>query len=222
MGHNSKLANVFVAGGTGYVGQRLISELSARGYRVRALTRRGSEMKIPADCEVIIGDPLDRSSFESRVSPCSIWIHLVGVPHPNPRKADQFRAVDLRSVEVAVPIALAAGIRHFVYVSVAHPAPVMKSYIEVRGACEDLLRNSVLNCTFLRPWYILGPGHRWPYLLIPLYKLLETIPSTSDTARRLGLVTLPEIVSALIHAVENPSDGIRVIEVPQIRALSQR
>ena len=106
---------------------------------------------------------------------------------------------------------------HFVYVSVAHPAPMMHAYIEARSACEDKLRASGLNATILRPWYVLGPGHRWPCALIPFYWLAERIPSKREAARRLGLVTVAQMVNALVHAVENPAEGIKVVEVPEIR-----
>ena len=41
-------------------------------------------------------------------------------------------------------------------VSVAHPAPAMKAYIEVRTRCEELIRTSGLHATILRPWYSAG------------------------------------------------------------------
>ena len=74
-----------------------------------------------------------------------------------------------------------------------------------------------MNATFLRPWYVLGPGHRWPYLLAPMYWIFERLPGTGDAARRIGLVTLPQMVAALVRAVENPARGVRVVEVPEIR-----
>ena len=43
--------------------------------------------------------------------------------------------------------------------------------------------------TFVRPWYVLGPGHRSPYLLLPFTRW-RVLPASRDTARRLGLVTL--------------------------------
>jgi hypothetical protein len=39
-----------------------------------------------------------------------------------------------------------------------------------------------------------------------------------EGARRLGLVTLDQMVRTLVSAVENPSIGARFIDVPQIRA----
>ena len=113
--------------------------------------------------------------------------------------------------------AKAAGVEHFVYVSVAHPAPVMKAYVAVREWCEIQIRASGLPGTILRPWYIVGPGHYWPLLLIPAYRLLEMFPRTRDGARRLGLVTIGQMVTALTWAVEHPATGVRIMDVPAIR-----
>jgi uncharacterized protein YbjT (DUF2867 family) len=93
----------------------------------------------------------------------------------------------------------------------------MHAYIDVREQCERALQESGLNATILRPWYVLGPGHRWPLLLIPFYKLAEAMPSSRATARRLGLVTLKQMVNALAQLIDNPPRGTRVIEVPEIR-----
>jgi uncharacterized protein YbjT (DUF2867 family) len=108
-------------------------------------------------------------------------------------------------------------VQHFIYVSVAQPAPVMKAYIEVRSACEVMIRQSGMNATILRPWYVLGPGHRWPYAILPVYWVMEFLPATRNGARRLGLVTLEQMTCALVHAVENPPRRVRIVEVPEIR-----
>ena len=81
----------------------------------------------------------------------------------------------------------------------------MKAYIAVREECEQAIKESGLNSTILRPWYVLGPGHRWPYLLLPMYWLMERVPATRETALRLGLVTLPQMLNALLAAVETPA-----------------
>jgi uncharacterized protein YbjT (DUF2867 family) len=208
---------IFVAGGTGYMGQRLIPRLLQRDHQVRALVRAGSERKLPAGCIPVTGNALDRTSYAAHISPADTFVQLVGVAHPSPAKAKQFREIDLPSGLGAVAAAKSAGIRHFVYLSVAHPAPMMKAYIAVRSECEAAIQSAGLNATILRPWYVLGPGHRWPYLLLPLYKLAELLPQTREGARRLGLVTLEQMACALVAAVENPVTGIRLVSVPEIR-----
>ncbi|HWX39685.1 MAG TPA: NAD(P)H-binding protein [Blastocatellia bacterium] len=213
---------IFIAGGTGYVGQRLIPELLSRGHNVRALTRKGSEGRLPAGCTPVIGNALDKSTFASQVRPGDTYVQLVGVAHPSPSKASQFRSIDLVSARESISAAVEAGAGHFVYVSVAHPAPAMKAYIEVRSEVEDMIRASGLKATIVRPWYVLGPGHRWPYLLIPTYWLMERIPKTRETARRLGLVTIEEMANALLRSIEVPPPGVRTVEVTEIRQLARK
>jgi len=213
-------ARIFVTGASGYVGRALVPRLLGRGHLVTVLLRRGSEQCRTPGLKVVLADALNASSFVNEIAPCDTLVHLVGVPRPAPWKAAQFRAVDLVSVKAAVTAAVNAGIRHFVYVSVAQPAPVMKAYIAVRSECEALIRQSGLSATILRPWYMLGPGHRWPVVLLPAYWLLERFASTRDGARRLGLLSLEQMVCALVWATEHPSDRIRIMTVPEIRDLT--
>jgi uncharacterized protein YbjT (DUF2867 family) len=210
--------DIFIAGGTGYIGRVLIPQLLDRGHRVRALVRPGSEPRLPAGCEAVIGDALDASSFAERVQPSDTFVQLVGVAHPSPAKAAEFQSIDLASVRASVSAAACASVKHFIYVSVAHPSPVMKAYQAVRSEGERMIRDSGMAATVLRPWYVLGPGHRWPYLLIPMYWLFERLPATRETALRLGLVTLQEMVSALVQSIEAPPSEVRILEVPSIRS----
>ncbi|MCM3901125.1 MAG: NAD(P)H-binding protein [Pyrinomonadaceae bacterium] len=210
--------SVFIAGGTGYLGRRLIPELLSKGHRVRALAREESKEKLPPGCEVVIGDALVSSSFAQHVHPSDTFVQLVGVPRPSPAKARQFQIVDLPSIRASVAAAVHAQVEHFVYVSVAQPAPVMKAYIKVRAEGERMIHDNGLNATILRPWYVLGPGHRWPYALSPVYKILELIPSTRQSALRLGLVTIDEMTRALVQAVERPCTGVRVLDVANIKS----
>ena len=209
---------IFLTGGTGYIGRRLIPLLVTRGHGVRALVRPGSETKLPTGAEPITGDALDAASFAGRVPPADTFIQLVGVAHPSPAKAALFRSVDLASARASIEAAARAGVAHFVYVSVARPAPVMKAYQAARAEAEDALRSRGLDATILRPWYVLGPGHRWPLSLLPLYEIARWIPSVREGANRLRPVRLENVLAALVHAVENPAGGVRILETPELRA----
>jgi uncharacterized protein YbjT (DUF2867 family) len=213
--------NVFITGGTGYMGQRLIPLLQRRGHRITAVVREGSQAKLPPGCEVVVADVLDASTWERSIRSSHTLVHLVGVAHPSPAKALEFVDIDLRSAREAIRVARQARLEHFVYVSVAQPAPAMKAYIQVRAACENAIREAALPATVLRPWYVLGPGHWWPLALVPFYKLAEIIPATSEGAKRLGLLRLREMTAALAWSVENPATMMKIVEVPAIRAISK-
>ncbi len=216
--------HVFVTGGTGYIGLALLDALVTRGHKVRALVRPTSAALLPPGVSPVFGNALDAESFADEVPPADTFVQLVGTPHPGPRRAAEFARVDLPSGLAAVNASVQGSVRHLVYVSVAHPAPVMQAYIAARMAVEERIgvacATTWLAATILRPWYVLGPGHRWPYLLAPLYALGRAVPTTRAGAQRLGLVTQTQMVAALIEAVEHPPDNSssepRVWEVPRI------
>jgi uncharacterized protein YbjT (DUF2867 family) len=212
---------VFVTGGTGYIGSRLIPLLIKRGHEVKGVARKGSEANLPTGTIPVASDPLKMDSYTEQARGSDTFVHLIGVPHPSPAKAKQFREIDLVSAQVAVKAACDAGIQHFVYLSVAQPARVMQAFIAVRSEGERMIRESGMAATFVRPWYVLGPGHRWAYALLPFYWICERLPATRESAQRLGLVTISQMLDALVWAVENPADRVRILDVPTIRELEK-
>ena len=215
------MPSICLTGGTGYIGSRLIPLLVDRGSQVKAVIRPGSNKKIPDNVSIIQADPLKDDSYTEAIRDCDTFIHLIGVEHPSPAKAAQFRAIDLPSVQVAVKAARDAGVRHFIYLSVAQPAPMMQAFIAVRAEGEALVRASGMRATLVRPWYVLGPGHWWPYALVPFYSVAELLPATRESALRLGLITISQMLRALVWAVDNPPDDVRILDVPTIRELAR-
>jgi len=200
----------------------VIPLLMQRGHEVRALVRETSAPRLPPGCTPVIGNALDATTFADQVRDCDTFVQLVGTPHPNPSKAAEFERVDFASVRESVRAASDASVSHFIYLSVTPAASMMRAYVDVRMRGEALARDFVTklpgrSATFLRPWYVLGPGHRWPYAIIPIYWLMAAIPQTRDKAREFGLVTIAQIVSTVVASVDDPPVGARVVGVPEIR-----
>jgi uncharacterized protein YbjT (DUF2867 family) len=176
--------------------------------------------RVPDGATPVVGDALHAESVAAALRSGDTVVHLVGTPHPNPSKAKQFEQIDLVSIRAAVAAAKRVGIAQLVYVSVAQPAPIMRAYLAVRAAGERMIKEAGLTATVLRPWYVLGPGHRWAMILVPLYKIAELVPATRETAKRLGLVTIEQMLGALVAAVENPPPNgrVQIVDVAGIRS----
>jgi len=213
---------ILITGATGYLGRALSENLLRRGHPVRALVRPGSESRAPRGVELALGDALQADSVAAAAAGCHTLVHLVGTPHPASWKQREFERIDRASLFASVEAAVRQGVGHFVYVSVAHPAPMMHGYIAIRRQCEERIAQAGLRASILRPWYVLGPGHRWPIVLLPFYWLARQMRSTRPAALRLGLVHHSEMVAALTSAIENPpspdGSGGRVWGPVEIRA----
>src|SRR5438552_1162431 len=70
---------VFVTGGTGLVGGRLVPRLLQRGDEVVLLTRRpdAARARFPA-CAVVGGDPMQAGAWADAVADCDAVVHLAG------------------------------------------------------------------------------------------------------------------------------------------------
>jgi len=209
---------IFITGATGYVGKRLTKQFLQRGHRVIVLVRKGSENKMVAGAETVVADPFDSGSFYSFIPKNCVFVQLPGVSHPSPKKAKQFKEIDLRSVKASADAAAIAAASHFIYISVSMaPSKLMAEYQAVRKEGEEYCKNKYLKCTFIRPWYVLGPGHFWPILLLPLYAVAGLVPSWKQKVRAIGLVSIRRVLKVLIKAVEQGPVLCRIMDIKDIR-----
>jgi nucleoside-diphosphate-sugar epimerase len=119
---------VFVAGGTGVIGRRLVPQLAARGHQVTATTTSAGKLGLleRLGAEGVVMDGLDAASVGKAVAaarPDAIVHQMTGlsVAHagkPNLRKADRFFATTnrLRSegIDHLLAAAEATGVSHVV------------------------------------------------------------------------------------------------------------
>lgn len=212
------MKTIFITGGTGYIGTRLIKKLIDRDHEVIALVRKGSENKVPVGAKVVVGDPFISASFQHTIPENAVFVQLLGVHHPSPKKKELFKKIDLVSAKASADAAVFAKVSHFVYVSVSmSPSRIMKDYQQVRKEGEAYCISKNLNCSFIRPWYVLGPGHWWPLILLPFYGIAELVPSWRKSARVMALVSIGQMLQTLIKVIESNPERLRLLEVQDIK-----
>ena len=84
-----------------------------------------------------------------------------------------------------------------------YPAKIMKDFQEVRAKGESLLNQSKLTTSFIRPWYVLVPGHWWSILLKPFYLTARMIPSEKEAAEKPGTISIRQMIDTLGHAIKS-------------------
>lgn len=213
--------NVFITGGTGYIGKRLIKALLAEGrYSINVLVRKESENKVPEGCNIVIGNALDAETFKEMIPSNAVFIHLVGVSHPSPFKKGKFKSIDLISVEQAKKAALFAKSKHFIYLSVTQfHSWIIKDYQQARKSGERILTKSGIPCTFLRPWYVLGPGHWWPIIFQPLIYLAKLNSFWKRLVEEREFISIRQMIAALTLSVKTTPMYVMVMEIADMKRL---
>lgn len=109
---------VFVTGGTGFVGDRLVAALLARGRSVRGLARPTSERPAAAErLEWVTGDILDRDSLRRGLAGCTEVFHLAAYAKNWAKDPLLFFRVNVEGARNVFEVAAEAGVRRIVYTS---------------------------------------------------------------------------------------------------------
>ena len=107
---------VLVTGGTGFIGQHLVSALVARDHKVRVLDRRPPVCALP-DVEYVSGSVLDSALVDDTLRDIDEVYHLAGLPGMwLPQKSD-FHAVNFQGTEVVIAAARKRGTARFLHCS---------------------------------------------------------------------------------------------------------
>jgi dihydroflavonol-4-reductase len=110
------MTRVLVTGGTGFIGQHLVSALAAGGRQVRVLDLRPPICAVP-DVEYLAGSVLDPNLVDEAVRDVAEVYHLAGLPGMwIPQKSD-FYAVNYCGTEVVIAAARKRGIARFLHCS---------------------------------------------------------------------------------------------------------
>ena len=149
---------VFVTGGTGFIGPKIVHRLRARGHDVRALVRersRGRQLEAWG-VELAEGDVTAPESLRQGVQGCDVVIHLVAILQGRPQ---DFERIMVRGSENVVEAAHAAGVSRFVLMSALGTNEQTKDLVPYYGAKwaeEQAVLASGLEYIIFRPSFVFG------------------------------------------------------------------
>jgi nucleoside-diphosphate-sugar epimerase len=110
------MTTALVTGGTGFIGQHLVSALVARNRKVRVLDRRPPVGAIPG-VEYVTGSVLDSGLVDETLRDADEVYHLAGLPGMWLPKKSDFHAVNFEGTEVVIAAARKRGVARFLHCS---------------------------------------------------------------------------------------------------------
>jgi len=164
---------IALTGATGFIGRYLLNELPRRGYRVRVLLRRPSEVPAGAS-SAVIGDIASPHNMAAALRDVDMVIHSAGLAHAmSGRPEDDYRTINTEATIRLAQAAERAGVKRFVFLSSirAQSGPVAAgiltedqephptdAYGRSKLEAERGLSGLGLDWAALRPVLVYGPG----------------------------------------------------------------
>jgi nucleoside-diphosphate-sugar epimerase len=110
---------VLVTGATGLLGSHIVDRLTERGYQVRALARKKSNLDHlrTAGAEIVFGDIEDRTSLPAALEGIEVVFHTAARVMPGWGSWQQFEAAIVKGTENMLWASANAGVARFLHVS---------------------------------------------------------------------------------------------------------
>ncbi|MGA7181174.1 MAG: DUF2867 domain-containing protein [Thiobacillaceae bacterium] len=148
--------HVLVLGASGYVGTHLVPYLAARGFAVRAASRRLDALAARGwpGVEIVSADALDPASLAPALDRIDIAYYLVHSMAAGP----DFPRIDRKAAANFRDAAARAGVKRIVYLGGLQPSAGPSTHLASRGETGAILREGPVPVTELRAGIIIGPG----------------------------------------------------------------
>ncbi len=219
--------NILITGGTGFIGNALVSSLlQQKSINLRLAVRK--IIKCMTSFEIAhVGNINYETNWQEALTNIDTVIHLAARAHilddkaPNPEQ--EFHKVNVEGTANLVKQSIAAGVKHFIFISSIGAMATLsqqtlnenspcnpqtyygKSKLQAEQALIDLASNSDMTWTIIRPTLVYGPGNPGNMeRLIKLIKLGLPLPFGLVKNNR-SFVYVGNLVDAVITCLTHPN-----------------
>ncbi|MFT3786437.1 MAG: complex I NDUFA9 subunit family protein [Tepidisphaeraceae bacterium] len=233
--------NVFVTGGSGFVGQSVIDRLVAVGHEVVALKSHRPINDRGGKVRTVEASLFDVEALTRAMTGCEATIHLVGIISQNLSKGVTFERMHVEATRAVVSACEIAKVRRYVHMSALGARPdAPAEYHRTKARAEAIVRQSHLDWTILRPSMIHGPRgdftkmlvgwarkQKAPWLFMPYFG--RGILGFGG-AGKLQPIFVEDVATAFVRALDRPQTihntydlaGSDVVTWPQLYDIAAR
>jgi uncharacterized protein YbjT (DUF2867 family) len=200
-------APILVAGGTGFVGRRLVRALVDAGHDVRVMTRRPDRYSGPG--EAVRGDVSDPASLARAVAGCVAAYYLV-----HSLDSADFERRDADAARAFGRTAGDAGLGQIVYLGgLGDDGDDLSAHLRSRREVVALLGEGGVPVTVLRAGIVVGHGGISWEITRQLVEHLPAMVTPRWVRTRTQPIAVDDVVRYLVGVLANPRAVGRVFEV---------
>jgi uncharacterized protein YbjT (DUF2867 family) len=206
---------ILIAGGTGFIGPKIVHKLRAEGREVRCLVRdRAKARQLESwGCELVEGDVTDRSSLASAVAGCDTVIHLVAIISGRPR---DFERVMEQATRDLVDVSKVAGARRFILMSALGATEATRDlvpYYHAKWEMERAVRESRLEHVIFRPSFVFGADGGALQQFTRIARVSPVTPIVGSGRQRLQPIWVEDVAAYFAASIDKTQAANRTFEI---------
>ena len=201
------VAPVLVAGGTGFVGRRLVAALTESGRDVRVLTRSPRKHRGPGS--PVAGDVTDPASLAGPMHGCTHAYYLV-----HSLDSDDFESRDAAAATAFGKQAAVAGLEQIIYLGgLGDESDDLSAHLRSRRDVEQLLSHDGVPVTVLRAGIVVGHGGISWEMTRQLVEHLPAMVTPRWVRTRTQPIAVADVIRYLVGVLGNPDAIGRIFEI---------
>lgn len=197
---------VLVTGASGYVGGRLVTELVAAGFSVRASSRNISSLRRfdwSEHVELVEADLTDRAAVDRSMEDVDVVYYLV---HSMGGQDKDFEQVEKQTATTVAEAAAAAGVRQIVYLSGLHPRAKppqeLSRHMRSREQVAQILLDSPTPTLVYRAATLIGSGSASYEIIRHLTERLPVMVAPQWITNRIEPLAIRDALYYLVCAAD--------------------
>jgi uncharacterized protein YbjT (DUF2867 family) len=219
---------VLILGGTGFIGRRLIRELSKRDIKLKLLVRNPSKvptfMQENKDIEIVRGDLVNNEGLKEALHEIHTAYYLVhSMGGKGIFKKTEFAKLDKLAVENFITSANEEGLKRVIYLGgLGEIGEGLSEHLKSRAEVAEILSTGKPLATILRAAIIIGAGGASFEMLRYLAERLPVMicPRWIDT--RIQPIAVKDVLAYLVGCMLNPGTAGKRFDIGGPEILTYR
>lgn len=206
---------IFIAGGTGFVGKRLITALLKKGYKLRCLVRSKENATALNErgVESVIGEISDRKSLKGAMKGVKTVVNLVGIIQEIGDST--YEKVHVEGNANLLRESVESGVEHYFYQSaLGADARSWSGYLKSKAQAEELVKASSIPYTIFRPSLIVGGNDGFMMKIKEMISSISpVIPIPGSGATKFQPIFIDDWTKCFMQILDNPSALGRTFDI---------
>lgn len=207
--HTAATEYILVTGANGFIGRRLVSELLQRGYRVRCMVRRPTDLPLAA--EQVQADLLQPDNLPAVLAGITTAYYLV---HSMGSASGDFAEQDRQAARNFVAAADSAGLQRAIYLGgLGETGDNLSHHLASRLEVAEILKSGRFSTTFLRAAVIIGYGGASYEMVYSLVRRLPLMITPRWVATRNQPIAVNDVIGYLVGCLEEPRTSGQTFDI---------
>lgn len=199
------VSNVFVAGGTGFVGSYIIKALVEKGFKVTLLSKSSQPAYFHHSVNVVSGDILYPDSWKESLRNCHVFINLVGIIREFPKQNITFEKLHVEAADKIINLCKEFGIKRLIHMSACGASPLgVSKYLVTKYMAEEIVRASGIDYTILRPSLIFGSNDKTVNDFANIIKMFGIFPIFGKGDYKLQPIYAGDVAEVFAKCITHP------------------